>query len=66
MESSKSINHLCIVVAFCLLGLPVAREIVQGAVLHESSEGEDEADGDKQVHSSDVGHFGEGLPGDGA
>lgn len=59
-------NHLCIVVAFCLLRLPVAGEIVQGAVLHESSEGEDEADGDEQVHSSDVGDLGQGLPGDGA
>lgn len=39
---------------------------MQGAVLHESSEGEDEADRDKEVHSSDVGDFRQGLPGDGA
>lgn len=39
---------------------------MQGAVLHESSEGEDKADGDKQVHSSDVGDFGQGLSRDGA
>lgn len=66
MRSTKSVGHLCVAVAFCLLRLPVAGEVVQGAVLHESSEGEDEADGDKQVHRSHVGDFGQGLPGDGA
>lgn len=54
------------VVGFSLLGLSVAGEVVQSAVLHEGCEGEDEADGHEQVHGSDVGHFGQGLPGDGA
>lgn len=58
--------YLCVVVAFCLLSLSVAGKIVQSAILHQSSEGKDEADGDKQVHSSYVGDFGQGLPGDGA
>lgn len=60
------VRYLCVVVGFSLLGLSVAGEVVQSAVLHEGCEGEDEADGHEQVHGSDVGHFGQGLPGDGA
>lgn len=59
-------RHLCVAVGFSLLGLSVAGEVVQRAVLHEGCEGEDEADGDEQVHGSDVGNFGQGLSGDGA
>ncbi len=39
---------------------------MQSTVLHEGSEGKDEADRDKQVHGSDIGNFRQGLPGDGA
>lgn len=64
--SKVCVRYLRVVVGFSLLGLSVAGEVVQGAVLHEGCEGEDEADGHEQVHGSDVGHFGQGLPGDGA
>lgn len=59
------VRYLC-VVGFSLFSLSVAGEVVQSAVLHEGCEGEDEADRDEQVHGSDVGNFGQGLPGDGA
>lgn len=62
----KCIRNLCVVVSLGLLGLSVAGEVVQSAVLHERSEGEDETDRHEQVHGSDVGHLGQGLPGDGA
>lgn len=39
---------------------------MQRSVLHESGEGEDEADGDEQVHGGDVGDLRQGLSGDGA
>lgn len=39
---------------------------MQSAILHEGSEGKYEADRDKQVHGSDIGDLGQGLPGDGA
>lgn len=61
-----SVRYLCVIVGFSLFGLSVAGEVVQSAILHEGSKGEDEADRDKQVHGSDVGHLGQGLPGDGA
>lgn len=61
-----SVRYLCVIVGFSLLGLSVAGEVVQSTVLHEGSEGEDEADRHKQVHGSDIGNLGQGLPGDGA
>lgn len=39
---------------------------MQRPVLHEGGKGEDEADRDEQVHGSDIGNLGQGLPGDGA
>lgn len=62
----SSVRYLCVIVGFFLLGLSVAGEVVQGAVLHEGSKGEDEADRDKQVHGSDIRNLGQGLSGDGA
>lgn len=53
-KKMKCIGYLCVIVGFSLFALSVAGEIVQSAVLHEGSEGEDKADGDKQVHSSDI------------
>lgn len=53
--SDRRKMHLSRDVPFGLLGLPVAGEVVKGAVLHQSGKGEDEADGDKEVHGSDVG-----------
>lgn len=57
--------HLYIA-GFGFLRLPVAREIVECPVLHERSEGEYEADGDKEIHGRHIRHFGEGFPGYGA
>lgn len=64
-QKKMSVGYLCVIVGFSLFSLSVAGEVVQSAILHEGSEGEDEADGDEQVHGSDIGHFGQGLPGDG-
>lgn len=61
-----SARYLCVIVGFCLFGLSVAGEVVQSAVLHKGSEGEDEADRNEQVHCSHIGNLGQGLPGDGA
>lgn len=58
--------YLSTVVCFTLLGLPVAGEVVQCAVLHESRKGEDEADRDEQIHGSDVGNLRQRLSRDGA
>lgn len=55
-KRSIKIWYLC-VAGFRLLCLSVAGEIVQSAVLHKSSKGEDEADGDKKVHGGDVGNL---------
>ena len=66
LQESSLVKYLCVIVGFRLLGLSVAGEVVQSAVLHEGSKGEDEADRDKQIHSSDIGYLGQGLPGDGA
>lgn len=63
-KGSNKIWYLC-VAGFRLLCLPVAGEIVQSAILHQSSKGEDEADRDKKVHGGDVGNLWQGLPGDG-
>lgn len=38
------VEYLCIIVCFSLFSLPVAGKIVQCTVLHEGSEGKDEAD----------------------
>lgn len=38
------VEYLCIIVRFSLFSLPVAGEIMQCTILHEGSEGEDEAD----------------------
>lgn len=62
----KSVRHLCVIVGFSFFGLSVAGEVVQRPVLHEGGKGEDEADRDEQVHGSDIGNLGQGLPGDGA
>lgn len=59
------VEYLCIIVRFSLFSLPVAGKIVQCAVLHEGSEGEDEADRNEQVHSCHIRNFGQGLPRDG-
>lgn len=66
MRANDKFNagYLCVVTAFGLLGLSVAGEVVQSAVLHESRKGEDETDGDKQIHGGDVGNLRQGLPGD--
>lgn len=67
LYSSPACNpYLCVVAGFGLLGLSVAGKVVQSSVLHEGREGEDEAHRDKQVHGGHIGHFGQGLPGDGA
>lgn len=58
--------YLCVIVGFRFLGLSVAGEVVQSAVLHEGSESENEADRDKQVHGSNIWNLRQGLPGDGA
>lgn len=42
-----SVGYLCVIVGFSLFSLSVAGEIVQSAILHEGSKGEDEADGDE-------------------
>lgn len=55
--------HLSRNICLGLLCLSVAGEVVQGAVLHQSSKGEDEADGDKKVHGSDVGDLWQRLSG---
>lgn len=60
------VGHLCIIVGFSLFGLSVAGEVVECAIFHECSKGEDEADRHEKVHSSHIGNFGQGLPGDGA
>ena len=65
-RKKKSVRYLCVNAGFSLLGLPVAGEVVQSAILHEGSEGEDEANRDKQVHGSDIRNLGQGLSGDGA
>lgn len=63
-NEKMTVKYLC--VGFSLFALSVAGEVVQCAILHEGSEGEDEADRDEQVHGSDIGNLGQGLPGDGA
>lgn len=45
--------------------LPVADKVVQRAVLYESGEDEDEADGHKQIHGGHIGNFRKGFPGNG-
>lgn len=61
-----SVRYLYGIVGFSIFGLSVASEVVQSTVLHEGSKGEDKADRDKQVHGSNIGNLGQGLPGNGA
>lgn len=51
---------------FVLAWFPVADEIMQGAILHQSGEDKDEANRHKEIHCCDVGDLGERLPGNGA
>ena len=64
-STSTSTHRVLPLLVLLGAGLAVADEVVQGAVLDERREHEDEAHGHKQVHGRHVGHLGQGLPGDG-
>ena len=64
-STSTSTHRVLPLLVLLGAGLAVADEVVEGAVLDERREHEDEAHGHKQVHGRHVGHLGQGLPGDG-